>query len=1714
MKLSILPTFNMKPNAEELAYKHAPLYNGKNKTADFVLNRTFYILAFLIPLFTMLFLMKHFGYAPFGDRCMYVLDGAYINLPILNGLIHDIREGSFHLFTLKGSMGSEFYSSIAYYLSSPFTLICLFFSQETAVILLSLFSVLRISLSGPFFLYFLTHRKLERAGSPYDPMMLILSLGYSLSSYALVQYNDFMFLDHFMLFPLLLLFLEEFMVSGKWKKLAFLNAFLLFSNFYLGIILNLFLVLYYFLKSNNSITDDIYRFGKLILAFLFSCALSAITVVPGICAFVENCHVTYMNLFTGNLQGDYYAFFLRHMFYTLPSFYQVECCGINLYFGLFAFLLAFLYFFCKHFSLQKRGKNLLFLTILVLSFCSMQFSYFFHLFTINDTYYCIFSFVYITFLLLLGSEVLPHIRTISLPRILVAVCLPVGLSILSLNLVSLSPDYNSVYYTLCIILIYGILLLLYRIGSIKRDSFISIVLCICCLELFANAFQVSFNISKENTAMKDVIIRNSVTYDTSDAFSREEMVDFPEYAYQLNLNSRFHFNRMSKDSQPDFIYTPLQDSLNSVRYLYRNTESSFRLNSLQYQKLTTADGYDVYENKMAFPAAFALSGSPDQDQIDMSTFITEQNSIATSLGSEHPIYNETHPDNVSLTLPKGSNISILNLGHHVFSIQKPENSDASLSVNPTLHFTPTESGCLYLIVHGSPVLFGDVTAGETYAYSFSAELSDVDDTIVWVQFCYYDDVAHENLCQHIYENACAISYNGLSGFLIHADVAEDSLIVTSLPYDLGMKLAQNTPADVTLVSYQNKLALRVPAGVHTITLNYTYFPFVFGCFLTFFSLVLCISVARLTTLKTKTQHLYHKTACLCYTYTKKVICFVSENQIYFLAFFIPLGFYITIMIFCGCEPFGIYSIFNGDGPSITLPTMYHISDLLKNGLYAHSWYGGNGFNTSDFIQFSVMELLYYFVPTDKLILFTTLLVVFAMCLCGPSIVFYLTHRLTGKRAYKKDYRLLIPAMCYAFCNYALLMINNTAWYYALILFPLILLGMDYLMLKRKSRYYIIALALSLLIQYYLTMFICFFLVIHFFTYRFESIKDFIKKGIRFAVASISTGLLSFYSLYYALSGMSGNTYAKEDSVFPSSYLFNGFEYIFNRLSIFADGFIISWEDGNVNLYFGILVLILLAVFLLQRNSLREKLRFLIPYVIFFLALNHSVLNYVFNGFHYQHGVPNRFAFLVVISAAFMSYDAIRILQKTPRRKVILGSIGIFALFTVSYVVTSSDTRNVTAYIGTMVCLLLYTILLCRPFPKKLPHKRLGKLLVALFVLELFVNAAYQTSIQTGTSYYLMHMASASSFVNQDYGMENSLDHIAIYSPDIENLSYVNKLKTNMQFSTMSTESQINLASYFGCEATSNIIRSANTQTPLGYALGNTRYLLLFSKAYTSNIQDIKFHRPVALQDNTIIFENERYFPFAYYLPQSVSSLMNRTLVHQAFWNELTRIVLKTENMLQYATMIQNCTQNEVSKYPEENYFTAHKVETDNNSYYNLDIHMTIPRDGSVYVKRADFQYVGDHTAGEKINFVMDGRSINSNIKTKDETGDLLMFVLDDDLVTELNEKINEHPFRVTSFTNDSIRGTIDMPEDGYVNFTMPYDERWHVLVDGKETKLESLGNGFATIHAKKGSHEISLDYVDNRRPPVVLITILAWIGLFAACRIKDNVKKRRNKSDV
>lgn len=83
---------------------------------------------------------------------------------------------------------------------------------------------------------------------------------------------------------------------------------------------------------------------------------------------------------------------------------------------------------------------------------------------------------------------------------------------------------------------------------------------------------------------------------------------------------------------------------------------------------------------------------------------------------------------------------------------------------------------------------------------------------------------------------------------------------------------------------------------------------------------------------------------------------------------------------------------------------------------------------------------------------------------------------------------------------------------------------------------------------------------------------------------------------------------------------------------------------------------------------------------------------------------------------------------------------------------------------------------------------------------------------------------------------------------------------------------------------------------------------------------------------------------------------------------------------------------------------------------------------------------------------------------------------------EINEKeISTLKVNETLSNNNILTGTINVQNDGYFLFTIPYDEGFKILVDGKEQKYELVNEGFIGFKIKEGNHSIELKFT----PPLL-----------------------------
>lgn len=121
------------------------------------------------------------------------------------------------------------------------------------------------------------------------------------------------------------------------------------------------------------------------------------------------------------------------------------------------------------------------------------------------------------------------------------------------------------------------------------------------------------------------------------------------------------------------------------------------------------------------------------------------------------------------------------------------------------------------------------------------------------------------------------------------------------------------------------------------------------------------------------------------------------------------------------------------------------------------------------------------------------------------------------------------------------------------------------------------------------------------------------------------------------------------------------------------------------------------------------------------------------------------------------------------------------------------------------------------------------------------------------------------------------------------------------------------------------------------------------------------------------------------------------------------------------------------------------------------------------------------------------------------------YLLDYDEIKNINQKID--PFNISSIKGDVIKGDIDVTEDGYFVFQVPYDENYKIYVDGKQTKYERVNSDFVGFKLGKGQHKVRIEYKAAGLQLGLALSVIGTLMFFVLWfRDRKQYRKRQKKS--
>lgn len=248
---------------------------------------SYIICSFLVPLILYWAVYIFIGCYPFGENSVLVLDlnGQYIYF--FEGLRNALHGDASLIYSWSRTLGGEFIGLYAYYLASPLSYLVFFFSTEHITEAILIIILLKCGISGATMSFYL--KKTRPAVS--ELWVILFSTMYALSGYTIAYAHNTMWMDAYMLFPLVIYGVEQLIKKHKCTLFVVTLTLTVMSTFYIGYMVCIFVFFYFFYyyavtsaDHGNNYYGEKWHFVKSLIRIgvsaLTSLAISAVILIP------------------------------------------------------------------------------------------------------------------------------------------------------------------------------------------------------------------------------------------------------------------------------------------------------------------------------------------------------------------------------------------------------------------------------------------------------------------------------------------------------------------------------------------------------------------------------------------------------------------------------------------------------------------------------------------------------------------------------------------------------------------------------------------------------------------------------------------------------------------------------------------------------------------------------------------------------------------------------------------------------------------------------------------------------------------------------------------------------------------------------------------------------------------------------------------------------------------------------------------------------------------------------------------------------------------------------------------------------------------------------------------------------------------------------------------------------------------------------------------
>ncbi|MDR1604833.1 MAG: YfhO family protein [Gracilibacteraceae bacterium] len=881
------------------------------------------------------------------------------------------------------------------------------------------------------------------------------------------------------------------------------------------------------------------------------------------------------------------------------------------------------------------------------------------------------------------------------------------------------------------------------------------------------------------------------------------------------------------------------------------------------------------------------------------------------------------------------------------------------------------------------------------------------------------------------------------------------------------------------------------------------------------------------------------------------------------AFCLPALILFLVYIVFGIYPFGGRTLLLTDMFSYYVNYYHHFREAVlgdQNLFYSFAQtLGGESMGLLFGNLASPLNVVFLLFPaamiTEAIFTLTLLKVGF----CGLTMAVYLKKSPgTGRET------TLIFASLYALMGYVVAYGFNLMWLDVLILLPLVVLGTERLIRGRGWQLFVLALALTIVVNYYLAYMVAIFTFLYYLYYALSfgpdrNLTAFVVRFARFLAWAALAALCAAGAILPALYSLSLGKLNFGATAVESTQLF--FDTRFSALDfipqLLPTVYTTVRSAGLPVVYCGLLPLLLLPLYFLHdRFPLRERIAAAGVLLALFFSMQIDFLNTIWHGLSQPAWFSYRYSFGFSFFALGLSARTLGAWPLMPRRRLLAVLVFWLAVFVLLDKFDYAYINNTDTFTWCVIFFLAYVFILTAP-ARPAPRRFLPALLCAAVALELFVNGLSITRALDEEFTYVDR--------SQYYSVLAELQAVTTEIKERDRDLYRTEIKYfqgNLFQLPLGTYS---LSGHIYSAAANTLLRSLgfsgyryaaryNGQTPLSDALLGLKYIVrrndessevdVLALAGTSAKNEYQYEQLFSQGEYTV-YENPYALPLAFPAAEPILTLPLRRDAPFIFQNEVLGALLgKSAEYFTPAVAAEPVYTAVTQGFDDakgHKHFLVTGEEPPSISYTLTGrgddrMYMYIPSDYvnllSVYVEGEFYAYymeslvvpinsyqhvrildMGAHPAGEEFTVELRLTAADFGLQELAQAGlymkdpqfysfDLAKFAAD---ITLLGQDVTVRKERDTRLIiNTTAR------EDQVLFTTIPYEPGWLAYVDDVRTETVKVVDSLLAVPLTPGEHEVRLEF----RPwqlPVGLALSAGGVALFIGLSLAGVRRARRAK---